>query len=159
MGYRLQDIYCQNKETLLQKNMEFMDLPPEILQKIICFLSDEDLCRLRETCSVLRATCDADVVWTTLCSSHYGVQFTPTRNSSARIFYQKTLRAFVRNGLLKVKPHSLWLRIRFYRKVPVKYFRFRSLINNKSLADISLITHLSDLSHPEVIMKNIRLKE
>ena len=127
--------------------MEFMDLPPEILQKIVCFLSDEDLCRLRETCSKLRATCDADVVWTTLCSSHYGVQFTPTRNSSARIFYQKTLRAFVRNGLLKVKPHSLWLRIRFYRNLPVKYFRFRSLINNKSLADTSLITHLSDLSH------------
>ena len=92
MGYRLQDIYCQNKEILLYKRMELIDLPPEILQKIICYLSDEALCRLRETWSTLRATCDADVVWTTLCSSHYGVQFTPNRNSPARIFYQKTLR-------------------------------------------------------------------
>ena len=99
--------------------MELIDLPPEILQKIICYLSDEDLCRLRETCSKFRATCDADMVWTALCLSHYGVQFTPTRNSSARIFYQKTLRAFVRNGLLKVRrppATSLWLWIWLFRE-------------------------------------------
>ena len=83
--------------------MELADLPPEILQKIIAYLSDEDLCRVRETCSKLRATCDCDVVWTNRCSFHYGIQFTPNADTSARMFYQKTLRAFVRNGLLRTK--------------------------------------------------------
>ena len=67
------------------------------------YLSDEDLCRVRETCSQLRATCDCDVVWTNRCSFPYGIYFTPNADNSARMFYQKTLRAFVKNGLLRTK--------------------------------------------------------
>ena len=72
-----------------------LNFPPEILQKISKFLTDQELCHLRVTCSYLKDVCDQESLWIEKCHREYGIIVTLVdkigKTFSPRTFYQTFL--------------------------------------------------------------------
>ena len=72
--------------------MNIVQLPPEILEKLLTRLSGRDICRLRQTCSRLLQVCDKNSVWWEISRRDYGVDL--PAGAPAREIYQKLLERF-----------------------------------------------------------------
>ena len=72
--------------------MNIVQLPPEILEKILTRLSGSDICSLRQTCSTLLQVCDKNSVWSEISRRDYGIDLSGA--APAREIYQKLLERF-----------------------------------------------------------------
>ena len=72
--------------------MNIVQLPPEILEKILTRLTGRDICSLRQTCSTLLQVCDKNSVWAEISRRDYRIDL--PGGAPAREIYQKLLERF-----------------------------------------------------------------
>ena len=75
------------------KMTSLLELSPEVLQNVAVFLSVDDLCQLRLTCSYLRDVCDLESVWSSRVKDDFGYKeaIDGEDGVTVRSFYQKLL--------------------------------------------------------------------
>ena len=79
------------KEKEVATMPDLLQLPPEIIERIVKQLGPSDLCTLRSVCSTFRDIVDHEAVWVTRSREDYNISISSTSETSCRDLYQNLL--------------------------------------------------------------------